>query len=215
VSDAVGEETLSGARHIVNIVSDRYYLGVANVNDDANEFAELILQIGRAAYADQAQSGLTQAQWIALRFFGRANRFSRTVSGFADFHATTRGTASQTIKSLVRNGYLTRRPSERDGRSVQFDLTPTAHRKLVDDPLENVVRAATTLGAKQCVATISSLRSVLGEVQQATHRESFGVCRLCGHLRSGEKSGSRCQLMRESLAVGELEEMCTRFQAKP
>ena len=70
---------------------------------NATEFADLVLQLGRAAYADCAAGGLTQAQWIAMRYFARANRFSRTVSGFADFHGTTRGTASQTIKSLVEH----------------------------------------------------------------------------------------------------------------
>jgi len=180
-----------------------------------NELAELVLQIGRAAYANQSASGLTQAQWVALRYFARANRFSRTVSGFAEFHATTRGTASQTIKSLVRHGYLTRQPSERDGRSVQFDLTPTARRKLAHDPLENVVRAAAALSAVQREATVASLRAVLTDVQRMNHGESFGICRLCGHLQSDEGIGGRCGLMRESLAVGEQGQLCTRFQVQP
>ena len=180
-----------------------------------NELAELVLQIGRAAYANQSVSGLTQAQWVALRYFARANRFSRTVSGFAEFHATTRGTASQTIKSLVRHGYLTRQPSERDGRSVQFDLTPMARRKLADDPLENVVRAAAALNALQRDATEASLRAILTDVQRINHGESFGICHLCGHLQSNEGAGGRCGLMRESLAVGELGQLCTRFQVQP
>lgn len=207
-------ETLSAARCIVNMVSDRYYLPVSGAHDIDNEFAELILQISRVAYADQASSGLTQAQWIALRYFARANRFSRTVSAFAEFHATTRGTASQTIKSLVRRGYLTRRPSERDGRSVLFDLTATANRRLEGDPLRFVVRAAATLGDGQRRAAVESLRAVLVEVQRANRREKFGVCRLCGHLQSDGAKGSRCRLMREALAAGELGQLCTRYQAR-
>ena len=86
------------------------------------DVAELIARIGRTAYGDGFIEGLTPAQWTALRYFSRANRFSRTVSAFAEFHATTRGTASQTVKGLVKNGFLTRRRSERDRRSVHFDL---------------------------------------------------------------------------------------------
>ncbi len=46
---------------------------------NAAEIADLVLQLGRAAYADCTAGGLTQAQWIAIRFFTRANRFSRTI----------------------------------------------------------------------------------------------------------------------------------------
>jgi len=178
---------------------------------NATEVADLVLQLGRAAYADCSASGLTQAQWIALRFFSRANRFSRTVSGFADFHATTRGTASQTIKSLVENGYLVRRPSERDGRSTQFELTPLAGRKLDHDPLEDVVRAVETLTETQQSRTVAGLRTVLGELEKARAGAAIGVCRLCGHLQSDEGTGNRCRLMRESLQSNELEELCVRF----
>lgn len=180
----------------------------------ATEVADLVLQLGRAAYADCASTGLTQAQWIALRFFSRTNRFSRTVSGFADFHATTRGTASQTVKSLVRNGYLVRRRSERDGRSVQFDLTPMARRRLRLDPLEKVVRAAGALSETQRSRTASGLRAVLGELERSRPCGTVGVCRLCGHRESGD-AGSRCRLMEEDLEPAELQELCVRFRAEP
>ena len=135
----------------------------------------------------------------------------RTVSGFADFHATTRGTASQTIKSLVEKGYLVRRPSERDGRSIQFDLTPLARRRLHLDPLEDVVRATETLSDTQQNRTAAGLRAVLGELEDSRSRERIGVCRLCGHLDS-DGTRSRCRLMREDLERGELEELCIRFR---
>jgi DNA-binding MarR family transcriptional regulator len=180
-------------------------------NHNATEVADLVLQLARAAYADCAARGLTQAQWIALRFFSRANRFSRTVSGFADFHATTRGTASQTVKSLADKGYLQRRPSERDGRSTQFDLTLLARRKLAEDPLEDVVRAIDTLTETQQSKTVAGLRTVLGELEKARTGEAIGVCRLCGHLQKDEGAGSRCRLMRESLQSNELGELCVRY----
>ena len=64
------------------------------------EIAELLVHIGRSARGEDSDSDLTAAQWTALRFFARANRVSRTPSAFASFQATTRGTASQTLKSL-------------------------------------------------------------------------------------------------------------------
>lgn len=180
----------------------------------ATEVADLVLQLSRAAYADCAGQGLTQAQWIAMRFFSRANRFSRTVSGFAEYHATTRGTASQTIKSLVDKDYLARRPSSRDGRSVEFELTATARRLLGADPLERVVRAADRLPETQQSRTVTGLRAVLEEFESERGcNMAIGPCHLCGHLRTDAGTGSRCRLMQESLDKHELDELCVRFNA--
>src|SRR6516165_10522816 len=74
----------------------------------ARETAELLLLVGRLVQADGYEGELSPAQWMALRFFARANSFSRTPSAFADFQATTRGTASQAIKALEAGGYLVR-----------------------------------------------------------------------------------------------------------
>jgi len=92
----------------------------------ARGVAELVVQLGRIAHGYGYTEGLTPAQWSALRYLSRANRFSRTVSAFAEFHATTRGTASQTVKCLVARGYLSRTRSPRDGRSARLQVTDNA-----------------------------------------------------------------------------------------
>jgi DNA-binding MarR family transcriptional regulator len=177
------------------------------------ETADLLLQLGRSAYADCAASGLTQAQWIAIRFFSRANRFSRTISGFAQYHATTRGTASQTVKILVEKGYLVRTPSEKDARSVLFDLTAQARRKLRDDPLEAIAQVAGRLETDERNRMTDSLRSMLADLRQGCRQPDSGICRLCGHLDRGDgDQGARCRLMQEPLAVAEFNELCIRYQ---
>jgi hypothetical protein len=52
--------------------------------------AEMVVHLGRRVCRD---GDLTAAQWRALRYVSRANRFSRTISAFAEFHLTTKGTA--------------------------------------------------------------------------------------------------------------------------
>ena len=186
-------------------------MGRDDTRDD-RQLAELVLQIGRAAYADCAAGGLTQAQWMALRFFSRANRFSRTISGFADFHATTRGTASQTVKSLEARGYLTRTRSPKDGRSSRFDLTSRSRKKLKEDPLDDLVRAASRLSVDEQAETAQALRHVLHDLAECRQSPVAGVCRLCGHLGPGEAGkGYRCQLMNEALEPKEVKEICVRF----
>ena len=80
---------------------------------------ELVFHLGRKASGEGLVEGLTAAQWAVLRYFSPANCISRTPSAFAAFHATTRGTASQTIKSLETQGYLTRLRSEEDNMKTK------------------------------------------------------------------------------------------------
>jgi DNA-binding MarR family transcriptional regulator len=177
----------------------------------ASDLAELLVQLGRAAYADCAAGDLTPAQWTALRFFSRANRFSRTVSAFADFHATTRGTASQTVRSLVDRELLTRQASERDGRSVLFELSATGRHSLERDPLHALARAGERLGSERELLITEELRRLRDWLAEERKGAALGNCSRCGHLRrDGEKLS--CGLLQESLAESELQEYCVRYR---
>lgn len=178
--------------------------------------AEFVAQLSRIAYGDGFTEGLTPAQWTALRFFARANRFSRTVSAFAEFHATTRGTASQTVKSLVKNGYLTRRRSERDGRSVSFELTEASHALLSRDPFERLVAAAAELSNTSRRTTCRALDRMLRALAEEQGRNVFGMCRNCKYLRTGVCCQSnlpeyQCEFVREPLTEAEIDQLCVNF----
>src|SRR6516165_6731346 len=99
-----------GSRPIVKLISKHYYIFDEAIMS-ARETAELLLLLGRLVQTEGYDGQLSPAQWMALRFFARANSFSRTPSAFAEFQATTRGTASQAIKALEAGGYLLRQRS--------------------------------------------------------------------------------------------------------
>jgi DNA-binding MarR family transcriptional regulator len=63
---------------------------------DLGPTASLVDRLARAVHCLQYAEGLNPAQWVALRYLGCANRYSRTPTGLAEFLATTKGTASQT-----------------------------------------------------------------------------------------------------------------------
>lgn len=179
--------------------------------------AELVAQLGRIAYGEGLVGGLTPAQWTAIRYFARANRFSRTVSAFAEFHATTRGTASQTVKSLVKRGHLVRRRSQRDGRSARLDLTDKAKATLADDPFEALVRAARDLSPSRRLSLRSTLERMLGHVVQERGRCPFGMCPACAHLRGDGrhtegKPPYECGLVGEPLEEAEIGQLCVNFE---
>lgn len=180
--------------------------------------AELVTRLGRIVYGDGFIEGLTPAQWTALRYFSRANRFSRTVSAFAEFHATTRGTASQTVKSLVENGYLRRERSTRDRRSVRFDLTQPARALLARDPFESLVAAAGNLSNTSRQVLGQGLDRMLRTLTEHHGKKAFGTCVNCRYLSTGvccqeDTTGLQCELLGEALSEPETEQLCVNFTA--
>ena len=184
------------------------------------ETAELLLLVGRLVQAEGYHGDLSPAQWMALRFFARANSFSRTPSAFAEFQATTRGTASQAIKALETGGYLVRQRSEADGRSVSLRLTDKGHDAVERDPFEVLVRAVDSLDAEEQTAMHHALHQVLTTVTASGPHRHFGICEDCGYLggetsrssTSATRSAPRCLLFSTSIEPEDARLLCVHFQ---
>lgn len=113
--------------------------------------AELIEQINTVIYSSGVARELKPAQWAALRYFNSAAPHVRTVSGFADMNCTTRGSASQTITTLVVKDCLERIPDKRDGRRHSLALTKAGQRYLAQDPITSLSDAIKVLPTDQQV----------------------------------------------------------------
>jgi len=186
----------------------------------ARETAELLLQVGRLVQTEGYDGELSPAQWMALRFFARANPFSRTPSAFAEFQATTRGTATQAIKALEAGGYLVRRPFKTDGRSVSLRLTSKGKRALTRDPFEVLVRAVDSLDARERTAMRRALNQVLSTLATSGAHRRFGVCQdcthlgreMCGDLRSTGPSAAECLFLGVPIQAKDAGLLCVHFQ---
>ncbi len=183
---------------------------------NSRAIADLVLHLGRITSGEGLVEGLTAAQWAVLRYFAQANRFSRTPSAFAAFHGTTRGTASQTIKSIETLGYLTRMRSEADRRSVRLVLTDKARGILANDPFESLVRAADSLPPGVHGQFANALQRMLGQVTQERGKPPFGTCTSCQHLESDgyspdEQMPYACGFAGEPLLLEELDGVCINF----
>lgn len=182
----------------------------------SHEAAEQLLHLARLVQGGAASGGenkpaLTPAQWTALRYFARANRFSRTPSAFSDFNATTRGTASQVVKSLIGMGLLQRRVNEADGRSALIDITPAGRACLQGDPM-------TTLG--EAIAALEpALRDALGQginalaVTLARRKNApvFGNCRDCRHCDTATADATWCHCTQTMLSTADMGALCVDF----
>ena len=170
---------------------------------------EMLLHLGRIAHCDAPAAGLTAAQWTVLRYLNGANRFSRTPSAFAEFHGTTRGTASQTIKNLVAQGYLSQTRSTTDGRSTRLELTDRAQEILDRDPFEDLARALDGLpkGVREQFA--NTLQRVLCQVAQEKAKHPFGTCQSCTHLQG--RAAFVCTFLDEKLSSDEIGQFCINY----
>ncbi|HEX2842264.1 MarR family winged helix-turn-helix transcriptional regulator [Hyphomicrobium sp.] len=185
------------------------------------EIRELLLQLGRGMLAERSNDALTTAQWFALRFFSRANLFSRTLSELAAYQATTRGTASQTIKSLEELGYIKRERSTHDGRSSILSVTDKARALMDEDPLASIFKEIDALDEQDQKFLRNILRQLVGQLGSES-RKTVGTCGDCVFLlmrrlssRShGTKSDFFCQCNEMPVNEADLKLLCTSFRAK-
>jgi DNA-binding MarR family transcriptional regulator len=199
------------------MVFKRYHIKIQQeLKMNSRTIAELVFHLSRMSSGDRLDEKLTTAQWAVLRYFALANRFSRTPSAFAAFHATTRGTASQTIKSLEKQGYLTRIRSENDKRSIRLVLTEKARSILTNDPFESLVRAADSLPKNMQGHFTNALQRMLGKVANERGKLTFGTCTSCQHLEGNgcnkdKETTYACGFASEPLVLEELDEICFNF----
>lgn len=189
------------------------------ISPDALEAAHLIDRLKRLARAGERIDDLNPAQWDALRYLARANRFSRTPAALADYLASTRGTISQTLIALESKGYVTREVSQRDRRSIDLALTGQGEEALRNDPLLLVARdieQAAGSGAKELV---ESLRATLRTAIARNNGRAFGACFACRHFRTHTRpsgpSPHHCALLDEPLSEADSRAICVEQEPAP
>lgn len=197
--------------------------------------SNLVNRLGRTIHCLQFAEGLNPAQWEALRFIGRANRYSRTPSALADYLRTTKGTASQTIKCLESKGLIERAPNTIDRRGVLLNITEEGRSILCRDPLKCLESAAGCLGT-EVEAANRILTGLIGRLEESSAQRAFGVCEDCTHfcknaaaadvalgdltVENGKSCGKgstnagdhKCGLTGENLSTAESSQICVNYR---
>ena len=179
----------------------------------ARDIADLIERMGRLAHTQQFAADLNPAQWEALRYLARANRFSRSPSALAAFFGATKGTISQTLIALERKGLVIRQRSENDRRGVILHLTPSGQARLADDPLTSLAASAAELAPELQAQLSDGLRAILAAMLRRNQRKPFGQCHSCRFfLREAatEIPGGPhfCGLLDEPLSHEDTDQIC-------
>ncbi len=193
------------------IVSITYRLAIMSSASLAVEAAQLIDRLDRLVRSGESRHGLNPAQWEALRYVARANRFSRTPAALADYLGTTRGTVSQSLISLEEKGYVARTQSVRDKRSVDLALTAQGTAVLADDPLGQLASDIAAARSVDLDVVVIFLRDTLVRAIVRNGSKAFGVCRTCRHFQktpSASGTYARCALLDEPLSKDDSLAVC-------
>ncbi|MGE0237320.1 MAG: MarR family winged helix-turn-helix transcriptional regulator [Parvibaculaceae bacterium] len=186
---------------------------MAKTEADGTRIVYALERLSRLMRAAEFGNGLNPAQWEALRFLARANRFSNSPGALTRYLGATKGTISQTVKALERKRLIEK--SERPGekRSVVLRLTHAGQEIMTKDPWTALARTCDALGGKTRRRMDRGLADLLA--QEITRRldPSFGSCTTCRFWRADGRSDDArgphlCMLFDEPLAATEAMQIC-------
>lgn len=183
--------------------------------DRRNRAIELIERLARAVANGGHAHGLKPAQWDALRYLARANRFSRTPGALTAYLGSTKGTVSQTVMSLERAGLVEKAANPGDGRSVRLALTAAGAALLEKDEIGKLRQAVDEMPDETQQGLEAGLEALLSRRIAASGGRPFGMCQNCRHFaRDAEGRGKHfCRLLRQPLADADAGQICYEQEA--
>ena len=179
--------------------------------------ALLVDRLGRLSRELQYVEGLNPAQWEALRYLARANRYSRTPGALAEFLCTTKGTVSQTLIALEQKGLVARQRNDTDRRQIDLELAETGRELAGRDPIVHLEQSAATMAAELGAPLVKGLSKLLHDLQQRHDVREFGVCADCTMLCVNtqpcvDTEKHRCGLTNDWLSASDQQKICADFK---
>lgn len=174
---------------------------------------QILSLLNRLARLDASQGwagDLNPTQSAAAAYLARANRFSRSPSHVAEYLGTTRGTMSQTLKALVKKGYVIPSEDSHDKRSISYQLTDLGRNTI--EPSSLMTNAIETMPLRRRESLATDLQDVLHNAIESNGNKPFGVCHQCRHYRPAA-SGGFCELLSLPLTAEESEQICHEQQS--
>lgn len=178
-----------------------------------SRIVELVERLGMLLRAELRRIGtetaLQPVHAQALQYLARCNRYSNTPAALGAYLGQTKGTVSQSLKVMERQGYLEKHEDPEDRRVARLMLTPKAYTLLERiDPPDAWAAAEQSLAPAQRAAVAAGLEALLRALQQAQGGRAFGVCADCRHFERNPSGDHRCGLTGEALTEPETHLIC-------
>lgn len=175
-------------------------------------------RLARLMRAREHDDGLNPAQWEALRYLDRANGFSNSPGALTQYLGATKGTISQTVKSLERKGFIAKSVREGERRSIVLMLTVQGKAVLAKDPWKHLAGSAGELGGKTRRRLAKGLQEMLATELTHGQLKSFGLCETCRFFREKGRSADsagphHCMLLNVPLSSADSQHICVEHEA--
>ncbi|MEH6403310.1 MAG: MarR family transcriptional regulator [Sneathiella sp.] len=177
-------------------------------------------QVVRSITEIQFTKGLLPAQWVVLRYLDKANKYSLTPGFVAKFIGTTNGTASQTLDSLEKKGYVRKLRNTADKRVVNLRLTKAGKEILKSDPIRKLLihmeNDENSQNQQQSQIHLQNgLEYLISELRSGKVKNQFGFCKYCEEFQPCEEKNSGiagfCDLNHEAVGEEETWKICAIF----
>lgn len=152
---------------------------------------------------------LQMVHFQILEYLSCCNKYSDTPAAIANYLGITRGTISQTLIILEKNGFILKTQDAADKRVYHIQLLNKGSTILNKaKPTELFKKASVLIESDSTImANEHIFVEALTALQKANDSYSFGLCKSCKHF-SKKPTGFFCQLTHEQLSKSDSEKIC-------
>lgn len=152
--------------------------------------------------------GLQPVHLQVLDYISRCNRFSDTPAALAKYLGMTRGTVSQTLLLLERNGYIAKINDTQDKRVIHLKLSADGETILAKAcPASMFKEANEIFSQNEFINHENSFMNALLALQKANQSQTFGLCKTCKYF-THVTDGFTCGLTKQPLSDSDSEKIC-------
>ncbi|MEW6990975.1 MarR family winged helix-turn-helix transcriptional regulator [Colwelliaceae bacterium 6441] len=182
-----------------------------------NHLYQLVERLGELLKVDARQAGavegLQPVQLEVLNYLSCCNKFSDTPMAVTEYLGQTKGTVSQTIKTLENKGLVNKVPDENDKRISHIKVTEAGHDILrINIPTKMFTNACHDLSINQQEKISEALNQLLFSLIKSNDMKSFGVCHSCRHNQKHSDGRFFCALVKQPLSHEDVQLLCKEHE---
>jgi DNA-binding MarR family transcriptional regulator len=199
--------------YIVKLVFSRYYIKMKTqkIYNSVERLGELLKVGVRQALTP---IGLQPVQLEVLNYLSSCNKFSDTPMAVTEYLGQTKGTVSQTIKTLEHKGMVIKVADKSDKRISHIAITKLGNKVLEDNLPTNMFNNACNYLSDDKKESIElALTELLIAIIKSNEMKTFGVCRSCRYNRKIKGVGYYCDLVKEPLSDSEILLICKEHKS--
>lgn len=149
-----------------------------------------------------AQLGIQAVHAEILEYLSRCNKYSNTAQALSEYLGITKGSISQSLKTLEQNGLIHRTNRLDDKRYYELSLSDKGQETLkkLQENIPDIPDFNQT--------TEDNFQSILKDWQHKNNFRSFGLCKTCKYKEILDNGTFKCGLTKENLLPADTEKIC-------